>query len=337
MPKNKKKYGQRSLSSMQSLYKNKIADINNGVSLRVVKTLPTESWGLHHVIGLPGVPIGHIMEIYGPPGAGKTTMSNYVIGEAQQALEKPGFVVDVESKYMLEYAESCGVDLREINVGYPRDGEEACEMVLDGVTSNAYSSVVLDSVGALVFKAELEGSMYDYNVGLQARKISQFIRKLALLKNNSDTVIILVNQVRAKLGVVFGNPENTPGGWCMEHLASVRLRIGKGSKIENGGEQIGFYMNVVAHKAFGEPYRRAQIPLIYYRGLYIPAELLLTCKTLGIVEGNYNLVGRSKTIKLGRNLMTASKAIMRYRKSLSPKVAKLLEKEAHNRKITITE
>jgi len=327
------------LSALLSTYKG-IVHAASDAPEREIPVLPTTSWNLHHVIGLPGIPKGHIIELFGHPETGKTTLANFIMMCGQKDGGKPTMFIDVERKYGLDYAQNCGVDIDSLYLAYPEYGEQALQIMLSAVLSKKFSVVVLDSVAALVMKSMLDADLTDRFIGLEAQINNRAVKMMAVAKTNSDTVIIFLNQIRKSIGVMFGASEHTPGGTALEYLSSLRLRVSRAEKIESAGKQRGFMIRITCHKnqVGGETYRTGFIPLIKYKGIWPPLELLLTAKRLGLVtgaSGNYKLKAGTKEVSLGRGQVNAAKAIMKYGDKLTPRIEKLLLKEEAETKMRI--
>jgi len=229
--------------------------------------IPTGSLSLDIATGIGGLPRGRVVEIYGPESSGKTTLTLALIAEAQKMGGVAAFI-DVEHALDPAHAEKLGVDVESLLVSQPGTGEEALEIAETLVKSNAVDVIIVDSVAALVPRAELEGAMGDSHVGLQARLMSQALRKLTAIVSRSNTLIVFINQIREKIGVMFGNPETTTGGRALKFYASMRLEIRRGEQLKNGTELVGNQIKVkIVKNKMAPPFTTATFDLIYAEGL----------------------------------------------------------------------
>ena len=249
-----------------------------------VQTIPTGSLSLDIALGVGGVPRGRITEIYGPEGSGKTTVCQHIMAEVQH-MGGTAAMIDVEHALDPAYAELCGVNLDDLYISQPDTGEEALEIAEALIRSGAVDVLVIDSVAALVPRAEIEGDMGDSHPGLQARLMSQALRKLSGAIKQSNAAVIFTNQLRQKIGVMFGNPETTSGGMALKFYASIRLDIRRIQAIKQSGEVVGNRTRVKVKKnKVAPPFRQAEFDIMYNEGISLAGDVLDLAVEMDIVE-----------------------------------------------------
>ncbi len=285
-----------------------------------VPAIPTGAIALDVAIGIGGIPRGRVIEIFGPESSGKTTLTLSIIAQAQKRKGAAAFI-DAENAFDTTYAKKLGVNLDELLVSQPDTGEQALEITEMLVRSNAVDVIVVDSVAALVPKAEIEGEMGQSHMGLQARLMSQALRKLTSAIAKSKSSLIFINQLREKIGIMFGNPETTPGGRALKFYSSVRLDIRRIAQIKRGDEIVGGRVRVkVVKNKVAAPFKQAEFDLMYDEGVSMAGSILDTAETYEITKqsGSWILYGDEK---LGQGRENA-KAFLRE----NPKVMNELEK-----------
>ena len=262
--------------SIMKLGEDHVPTVENSVS--------TGCLSLDVALGVGGVPRGRIIEVYGPESSGKTTLALHIVAEAQKAGGYAAYI-DAEHAVDPEYSRNLGVDTEELLISQPDTGEQALEICETLVRSGAVDVIVIDSVAALVPRAELEGDMGDTHVGLQARLMSQALRKLTGTVSRSNTTVIFINQIREKIGVMFGNPETTPGGRALKFYSSIRMEIRRITSLKDGGEMVGSRVRVkVVKNKVAPPFKQTEFDIMYGQGISYEGDVLDLAVSGDIVE-----------------------------------------------------
>ena len=285
-----------------------------------VASTPTGSISLDLALGVGGIPKGRVVEIYGPESSGKTTLTLHMIAEIQK---KGGLAAFIDAEHALdpEYAKRIGVKLEDLLISQPDNGEQALDICETLVRSNGLDLIVIDSVAALTPRNEIEGEMGDSHMGLQARLMSQALRKLTAIISKTNTTVIFINQIRMKIGVMFGNPETTTGGNALKFYASVRIEVRRNAQIKNGEKIVGNRVKVkIVKNKVAPPFKTAEFDIMYNEGISASGDLLDTGVALGVIEksGNTHLFGE---VKLGVGRESAKTFIKE-----NPKVLKDIDK-----------
>ncbi len=295
-----------------------------------VDVIPTGAPSLDLALGVGGIPRGRIIEIYGPESSGKTTLCLHIVSQAQKLKGRAAYI-DTEHALDPEYAKKIGVQIEDLLISQPDNGEQALDIVEALVRSNAVDVIIIDSVAALTPKAELEGEMGDMHIGLQARLMSLALRKLTAIAAKSKTAIIFTNQIRMQIGMMFGNPETTPGGKALKFYASVRIEMRRIAQIKKGDEIIGNRVRVkIVKNKVAAPFKVTELDVVYNEGISYSGDLLY----LGL---KYNLIKRSGTTysfeetKLGVGVENTKKFLKE-----NPEIGKSLIKKINSGEATVT-
>jgi len=313
----------------------RMVDVSNKM---VVEVIPTGSIALDLALGVGGIPRGRVTEIYGPESSGKTTLCYHIIAEAQKTGGIAAFV-DTEHALDPSYARKCGVDLENLYISQPDTGEQALEITETLVRSGAIDVVVVDSVAALVPRAEIDGDMGDAHVGLQARLMSQALRKLTGAINRSRTAVIFTNQLRMKIGVMFGNPETTSGGRALKFYASVRLEIRRVDSIKNGQDITGSRSRVkVVKNKVAPPFKQAEFDIMYAEGISAAGSVLDVGVELGVVRksGAWFYYGEERVGQGRENAKDFLKAHPEMQEEIYRRILGLADKAADDFNIGVT-
>ncbi len=291
-----------------------------------VEAIPTGSLSLDLALGIGGVPRGRVTEIFGAEASGKTTLAQHIIAEAQKL---GGIAVYIDAEHALDtsYAANCGVKIDELRIAQPDNGEEALGITEELVRSGAVDVIVIDSVAALVPRAEIEGEMGDAHVGLQARLMSQALRKLVAAISKSHTAVIFINQLREKVGIVFGSPEVTPGGRALKFYSSVRIDLRRIDAIKHGSEVVGTRVRArVVKNKMAPPFRSAEFDIMFKHGISKEGDLIDLGVALGIVKkaGTFFTYG---DVKLGQGRENA-KEYLRQNPAMASEIEKKIRSVA---------
>ncbi|HBC40070.1 TPA: recombinase RecA [Candidatus Uhrbacteria bacterium] len=290
-----------------------------------IESISTGCLSLDLALGVGGVPRGRIIEIYGPESSGKTTLAQHIVAEVQKIGGVAAFV-DAEHALDPEYAEKIGVNIEELFISQPDNGEQALEIVDTLVRSSAVDVIVIDSVAALTPKAEIEGDMGDHHMGAQARLMSQALRKLAGIISKSHTTVIFINQIRHKIGVMFGNPETTSGGNALKFYCSVRIEVRRAAQIKQGDLIIGNRVKAkVVKNKVASPFKQAEFDIMYNEGISTSGDLLDVGVVIGTIEkkGNTYSFGEER-LGVGRE---NARHFLRENKDIFAKIRKMTEEK----------
>jgi len=272
----KSKYGEGSIMRL------------TGEKISKVDVIPTGSFSLDLALGIGGFPRGRIVEIFGPEGGGKSTLALHTIAEAQKLGGNVAYI-DAEHALDPEYAKRLGVKINDVLISQPNSGEEALNILESLIRSQAISVIIVDSVAALTPQVEIEGEMTDTQIGLQARMMSKALRKIGSIVAKTNTLVIFINQIRMKIGMMFGNPETTPGGRALKFYASVRVDIRASAKIKKGDEIVGHRVNVkIVKNKLAPPFKKCEFDIIYGQGISYLSDVLNTGLKTNVIKKSGN-------------------------------------------------
>ncbi len=291
-----------------------------------IASIPTGSISLDIALGIGGVPRGRVIEIYGPESSGKTTLSLHIAANTQKAGGTVAFV-DAEHAMDPSYAQKIGVDIKNLLISQPDAGEQALDIVETLVRSNAVDLIVIDSVAALVPRSEIEGDMGDYHVGKHARLMSQALRKLTPIVAKSNTIVIFINQIRMKIGVIFGSPETTTGGQALKFYSSVRIEVRRSAQIKKGDKVVGNRVKVkVVKNKVAPPFQNTEFDIMYAEGISRSGDLLDTGVALGVIKKAGNSYSfKEEKLGVGREKV---KLFLKENKKIFNTIEKKVLKEA---------
>lgn len=313
--------------------KGSVMQLGNAQQMKV-EAISTGSTALDMALGVGGVPRGRIVEIYGTESSGKTTLGLHIVAEAQRAGGNALFV-DAEHALDPDYARAIGVDVDRLYVSQPSTGDEALEIMDTAIRSGAFDAVVLDSVAALMPKQEMEGDIGDVTVGAQARLMSQALRKIGGSASKSNTVAVFINQIREKIGVMYGNPETTPGGRALKFWSSVRLEVRRVDNIKQGNDIIGVRTRVkVVKNKVAPPFRQAEFDVIFGKGISKASDLIDTAVAAGIIDksGTWFSYG---SMRLGQGREN-TRVFLEENPELTAEIEQKVRETAHNEELHVT-
>ena len=305
-----------------------VMKLGEAVARLAVEVIPTGSVALDLALGVGGIPKGRIAEIFGPEASGKTTLAQHIIAEAQK---RGGTAAYIDAEHALDpaYAGNCGVKLNDLLISQPDTGEQALEITEALVRSGAVDVIVIDSVAALAPRAEIEGEMGDAHVGLQARLMSQALRKLASAIGRAGTAVVFINQLREKVGIIFGNPEVTPGGRALKFYASVRIDLRRIESIKRGDEVVGSHVRAkVVKNKVAPPFRSADFDIMFDHGISNEGNLVDLGAELGIIKKTGAFFSHGDT-RLGQGRENAKQYL-----SQNPELAQEIEREIRASAVT---